>query len=123
MLNLLRFTYYLASAVSLFAGLATTASLFMADRAPQSPQYWVVTLAVILFFGLAGLLLLCIGRQLVALGVLAGTATDDHGAILRARWNRLAACMVLGGLVLLPILLLVAYVIVARIEQGFAIFG
>jgi len=58
MINLIRRTYFLAAAVSLFASLAVTASMLIAGRAPQSVQYWTITIAVSLFFIIAGLLLL-----------------------------------------------------------------
>ncbi len=71
MINLIRRTYFLAAAVSLFASLAVTASMLIAGRAPQSVQYWTITIAVSLFFIIAGLLLLGIGHHLSALGTLA----------------------------------------------------
>jgi len=123
MLYLLRAIYYLASAVSLFACLATTASMFIAERAPQSPLYWLITGAVSLFFAFLALLILGITRQLAAIGVLSRAMVDERGAALRARWKRLAVYLVLGGLILLSVLLIVTYAIVARIDQGFAVFG
>ncbi len=123
MLYLLRAIYYLASAVSLFACLATTASMLIAERAPQSPQYWAITGAVSLFFALLALLLFGITGQAAAIGVLSRAMVDERGAALRARWKRLAVYLVLGGLILLSVLLIVTYAIVARIDQGFAVFG
>jgi hypothetical protein len=46
---------------------------------------------------------------------------DDH-AQLKSRWRRLAVHMLLGGLLLVPVLLLIAWGILARIDQGFALF-
>jgi hypothetical protein len=47
---------------------------------------------------------------------------DDH-AQLKSRWRRLAVHMLLGGLLLVPVLLLIAWGILARVDQGFALFG
>ncbi len=123
MINLIRLTYFSAAAACLFASLAVTASMLIAERAPQSVQYWMITIAVSLFFVFAGLLLLGIGRHLSALGTLAYSMTNGDGALLKRRWRRLAYYLLLGGVVVLSFLLLVTYAILSRIDQGFAVFG
>lgn len=123
MMHLLRIIYFSAAASSLFAALLVTASMFIADRAPQSAQYWHITILVSLVFALIGFLLLGIGRHLFAIGLLAQSMTNDDGALLRSRWRRLAVHVLLGGLLVLLFLLLVTSAILARIDQGFSVFG
>lgn len=123
MIKLLRVTYYSAAALSLFAASAVTVSMLMPERAPHSAQFWIITIAVGLYFAAIGVVLLGIGRHLPAIGVLAKAMRNDEHAELRARWRRLAFHVLLGGLLLLPVLLLITWAILARIDEGFAIFG
>jgi len=123
MIKLLRVTYYSAAALSLFAASAVTVSMLMPERAPHSAQFWIITIAVGLYFAAIGVVLLAVGRHLPAIGVLAKAMTNDEGTELRSRWRRLAVHMLLGGLLLLPVLLLITWAILARIDEGFAIFG
>jgi hypothetical protein len=123
MANLLRIIFYTASAVSIFAALMTTASMFIADRTPQGYQYWIVTIVVSLTFVVVGLLLHGIARHASEIGLIARSTDDKHGIGLRKSWGRLAIYLSLGGLMSLAVLLVVAYAIVARINQGFAVFG
>jgi hypothetical protein len=120
---LLRIAYFAAAAISLFAGAAVTASMFITDRASQSSTFWFITVAVSLYFALIGAVLLGVARHLPAINRLAWSLTGDDGARLRHHWRRLAAYMLLGGLLFLPILVLVTYAILARIDEGFAVFG
>jgi hypothetical protein len=123
MIKLLRVTYYSAAALSLFAASAVTVSMLMPERAPHSAQFWIITIAVGLYFAAIGVVLLVVGRHLPAIGVLAKAMTNDEGTELRSCWRRLAVYMLLGGLLLLPVLLLITWAILARIDEGFAIFG
>jgi len=123
MIKLLRVTYYSAAALSLFAASAVTVSMLIPERAPHSAQFWIITIAVGLYFAAIGAVLLAVGRHLPAIGVLAKAMTNDEGTELRSRWRRLAVHMLLGGLLLLPVLLLITWAILARIDEGFAIFG
>jgi cbb3-type cytochrome oxidase subunit 1 len=121
--NLLRVTFFSAAAVSLFAASMVTVSMLIPGRAPHSTQFWIITIGVGLYFAALGLVLLGIGRHLPAIGDLAHATTNDEGALLRSRWRRLAVHMLLGGLLVVPVLLLIAYAILARIDEGFALFG
>jgi hypothetical protein len=123
MINLLRVTYYSASALGLLAATMAAVSMLIPARAPQSAQFWIITIGFGLFLALIGLVLLGIGRHLPAIGVLAQAMTSDDGARLRSHWRRLSAHLLLGGLMLVPVLLLIAWAILARIDEGFAIFG
>jgi hypothetical protein len=123
MMTMLRVTYLAAAALSLFAASMVTASMFIAERAPQSTRFWIITIVVSLFFASIGLMLLNIGRHLPAIGVLARSMTSDDGVQLMSRWRRLAVHMLLGGLVIVFVLLLVSSAILSRIDEGFAVFG
>lgn len=123
MINMLRVTYFAAAALGLFAASIVTVSILIPERAPNSSQFWIVTIGVGLFLAVVGLVLLGIGRHLPAIGVLAQSITNDDSAQLKSRWRRLAVHMLLGGLLLVPVLLLIAWGILARIVEGFALFG
>jgi hypothetical protein len=122
-MNLLRVTYFSAAALSLFTASMVTVSMLIPERAPQSAQFWIITIGVGLYFAVIGFVLLGIGRHLPAMGVLAQSMTNDYGAWLRSHWRRLAVHMLLGGLLAIPVLLLIAWAILARIDEGFALFG
>jgi hypothetical protein len=111
----LRLTYFSAAALSLFAASMVAVSMLMPERAPQSARFWIITIGVGAFLALLGLLLLGIGRQLHAIGVLARSMMGDAGVLLRSHYRRLAVHLLLGGWALLPVLLFVAYAIPARI--------
>jgi hypothetical protein len=112
---MLRLTYFSAAALSLFAASMVAVSMLIPERAPHSARFWSITIGVGVFFALLGLVLLGIGRHLPDIGVLAQSMTNDAGALLRRSYHRLAVHMLLGVLVLLPVLLFVAYAILARI--------
>ena len=115
---MLRLTYFSAAALSLFAASMVAVSMFMPERAPHSPRFWIITIGVGAFLASLGLVLLGIGRHLHAIGVHARSMMGDAGALLRSRYRRLAIHMLAGGLALLPVLLFVAYAIVARIRPA-----
>jgi hypothetical protein len=121
--TLLQGIYFTAAGLSLFASLAVTASMFMAERAPHSVRFWIITVAVSVFFALVGLLLVGIGRHLPAIGLLAQSVSKDTGILLQGRYRRLAFYMVVSGLMLWSLLLLIAYAILSRIDEGFSVFG
>ena len=123
MMNLIRLTYYSASAVCLFASLAVVASMLIAERAPKSLDFWIITIVVGMLLAFAGLLLVGISRQLFAIGALACSMTNRDGALLKRRWWRLASYLLAGGVMVLSLLLLMTYAILSRINQGFAVFG
>jgi hypothetical protein len=106
---LLRLTYFSAAALSLFAASMVAVSMLIPERAPHSARFWIITTGVGVFFASLGLVLLGIGRHLPAIGVLARSMTSEAGALLRSRYQQLSAHMLLGGLLLPPVLLFVAY--------------
>jgi hypothetical protein len=114
----LRLTYFSAAALSLFAASMVAVSMFMPERAPHSARFGIITIGVGAFLAVLGLVLIGIGRHLPAIGVLARSMMGDAGALLRRRYHRLAVHMLIGGLALLPVLLFIAYAIVARIRPA-----
>jgi hypothetical protein len=112
-----------AAGLSLFAALLVTGSLFIAERAPHSLQFLVISLVVSSMFLLIGVLLLDIQNTLSRLGKLTQGADANSTADLEKSWFRLLVYMILGGIALGAVLLLATYVILARIDQGFAVFG
>jgi hypothetical protein len=112
---LLRLTYFSAAALNLFAASLVAVSMLIPGRAPHSVRFWIITIGVGVYFALLGLILLGIGRHLPAIGVIAQSVRNDAGALLRSLYHRLAALMLVSGLALLPVLLLLAYSILARV--------
>ena len=121
---LVRLTYLLAAGLSLAAAALVTASMVIADRTPQTAWYWGVTISVSLFFAMLAFLLFGIARHLPAIGRIAhSTAEEVDVPHLRRLWTWLAMIMAIAGQLLCYLLALGVYVILARIDQGFAVFG
>jgi hypothetical protein len=114
--------YGLALVALLDAGLIF-ASLLIADRAPVSAQAWTVSLVVIAIFLLIAALCGGIGRQAGRLGALAPAVEGAAAARLRGALAALAGLLLGAALTFGAGLLLVGYGILARIDQGFAVFG
>lgn len=113
----------IAVALSMAAGLLVTASLFIADRAPQSPTFLWIHLIVSLVFLVLGILLAGIGREVFGLARIAAPASDPWAGALRMRLVRLLALLTVAGLGLSGILAILTYGILSRIDEGFAVFG
>ncbi|SEA99250.1 hypothetical protein [Rubrimonas cliftonensis] len=123
MILVLRLVMLLIAATSLLAAVLVTASLFIADRAPQSSQFLAISLVVSAFFAATGALAFGLQRQMARLRD-AGARLDGAAAERFAPpFHALARLLLAGGTILAPILLLATYVILARIDQGFAVFG
>jgi hypothetical protein len=121
--SLLQVIYFSAATLSLFASSMVAVSMLSTQRAPQSAQFWTVTIGVCVYLALMGFVLLGVGRHLTAIGFLAQSLPREEGARLGSHWRRLAVPMLLGGVLLVPVLLLIAWAILARLDQGFALFG
>jgi len=124
MIQLLRFTYFTAAALSLSAACMVTVSMLMPERAPHSAPFWVITIGLALFLAMLGILLLGIAHHLPAIGALARSRAGDAVATeIAIHWRRLAVHMLVAGLLLVPVLLLIAWAVLARMDEGFALFG
>lgn len=120
---LFRSVFIVAIILSFAAGALVTASFFIADRAPQSTWYIAVHLVITGIFLALGVLLIGIQRHLAAIALLARTGEGATSGDLRHNVNRLLSYLIAGGAVLAAILGVMTYVILARINQGFAVFG
>ncbi|MEE4238904.1 MAG: hypothetical protein V2I51_19455 [Anderseniella sp.] len=124
LVQFIRLIYLLAAGLSMAAAALVTASMVIAERAPQTTWFWGVTIFISLFFAGLALLLLGIAWHLPAIGQIAHCNTHEALApAFRRHWEWLAVIMAIAGLLLCLFLLLGVYVIIARIDQGFAVFG
>lgn len=122
-LTVVRLACFGLALVALLDAALIVASLLIADRAPVSAQAWTVSLIVVALFLLIAALCAGVGRQAGRIGALApvvegAAAARLRGALASLGWLLFGAALV-GG----TILLLAGYVILARIDQGFAVFG
>ena len=118
-----RAVYAAAALLSISVGGLVTASLFIAQRAPRGMEFLGVSLAVSGVFLGMGLLLLGIRRRTSSVvASLNGPGGEQARALVRhLRW--LTAYLLLGGLLLAGLLGVLTFAILARIDQGFAVFG
>jgi hypothetical protein len=123
MVVVLRFVYALGAVLSTAAAALVTASLFIAERAPQSTKILGISLVVSGVFVGVGVVLFGIQRHVAA----AAEALRDPGAGSAARaaaqLRRLVAYLLAGGAFVCMVLALLNYAILERIGQGFAVFG
>lgn len=123
MVLVLRLIYVGAALLSTAAGALVTASLFIAERAPQSTKFLGISLVVSAIYVAVGIVLLGIQRHAAA------TAAAVHGDVggssrrLDRHVSRLLAYLLAAGVFVCVVLALMAYGILARIDQGFAVFG
>jgi hypothetical protein len=115
--------FALAALLSLAASLLVTASLFIPGRSPESPEFLGISLVASGVFAGLCLLLAGIVVQVLALVRIAAGMAHETAAPLRRRLSRLLALFTIAGLCLCALLALIAYAVLARIDQGFAIFG
>jgi hypothetical protein len=115
--------FTLAAALSGSAGLLVTASLFIADRQPETYEYLWVHLFVSIFFLALGFLLYGIRVQFSGLARIAAEASDETSAKLKIRISRMLILFAIAGAWLCGMLAMITYAILARIDEGFAVFG
>ena len=99
LVQVVRLAYLLPAGLSMTAAALVTASMVIAERAPQTAWFWGITISVSLLFAILALLLLGIARHLPAIGRIAHSITDESASsALRRHWTRLAAIMAIAGL-------------------------
>ncbi len=117
------FVTTIAVALSMAAGLLVTASLFIAERAPQSPTFLWIHLVVSGVFLVLGLLLAGIGLEILGVARIAATAAEPWPSAFRTRLTRLLIFLTVAGLGLCGILAILTHGILSRMDEGFAVFG
>jgi Na+/melibiose symporter-like transporter len=123
MIGSFRIIYGIAASLCAVAGIIVAVSLFIPDRAPQSSQFLIITIIVIGIFGVVGILLFGIQLHLSRIAKITQVTDGKSANALRKTWFWLLVNLILGGLALNAVLLLATYAILARIDQGFAVFG
>jgi len=118
-----RLLYLCAAFLSIAAGALVVASLFIPDRAPQSTESFGIHIAVAAAFLVVGVLLLGIQRHVAGIAALAHGHDGEPARELATHVSRLLAYLVAGGAFLCSVLGVMAYAILARIDQRFAVFG
>jgi hypothetical protein len=116
-------SFAMAAALFGIAGLLVIASLFIADTRPETHGYLGIHLFVGGVFAGLALLLLGIMFQVIAIARIALAQDDAHAGLLRERLSRLLLLLLTSGLFLCLVMALVTYGILARINEGFAVFG
>jgi hypothetical protein len=124
MVAVFRFLYRCAAILSGAAGVLVISSVFIPDRAPRSTEFLGIHLGVGVVFLALGVLLFGIQRHVAGIAVLAARG-HDAGTMqeLAVQLNRLLAHLLAGGAFLCAVLGIMAYGILSRIDQGFAVFG
>ena len=118
-----RLLYLCAALLSGASGALVIASFFIPDRAPQSTESIGLHLAVGAVLLGVGVLLLGIQRHVAGIAALAHGDDGEQGRELATHVHRLLVYLLVGGPFLCAVLGLVTYAILARIDQGFAVFG
>jgi hypothetical protein len=118
-----RLLYLCAALLAIAAGAVVTASVFIPERAPQSSEMLGVHLAVGAVFLGVGVVLLGVQRHVAGIAALARGHDGEPGRELETHVSRLLGYLLAGGAFLCAALGLMTYAILARIDQGFAVFG
>jgi 4-amino-4-deoxy-L-arabinose transferase-like glycosyltransferase len=121
MVMLFRLVYASAAFLSIVAGTLVTASLFIADRAPQSVRFLVISLVVTAVFLGMGLVLFGIQRHFAAIA--AAVPGHESARELARHMAPLVVYLLAGGAFVCVVLGSLTYAILERIDQGFAVFG
>jgi hypothetical protein len=119
----LRLIYVGSALLSMAAAALVTASLFIASRATQSTKILGISLFVSGVFVATGFVLFGIQWQVAAVVAAARSPGGTSAPTLAAPVRRLVAYLLAAGAFVGGVLALLTYAILARIDQGFAVFG
>ncbi len=122
MVLVFRLVYACAALLATAAAALVTASLFIADRAPQSTEFLGISLVVSGAFVGVGVVLFGIQRHGAAVAAAVRGRSGEPTGQAATHLGRLVAYLVAGGLLACALLGILTYVILARIDQGFAVF-
>lgn len=100
-----------------------TASFVIADRAPQSTKFLGTSLVVSGVFVGVRLVLLRIRTHVTAIAAAARGEDGGSPRGLVKHADRLVAYLLAGGVLVCALLAALTFAILARIGQGFAVFG
>jgi hypothetical protein len=120
-LRTLRILCLLLAALAAADAVLVIASLFIADRAPLTSQATTVSLVVAALFTMMAGLALALQHSLTRLGRAISSSADEEPA--GRAFRQLVVTLLFTCLIFGPLLALVSYAILARIEEGFAVFG
>ena len=124
MVVVFRLVYLCAALLSSAAGVLVIASFFIPERAPRSTEFLGIHLAVGAVFLGVGILLFGIQRHLVGIAALGAHGhAAETAQELAAHLGQLLVYLLAGGAFLCALLGAMAYGILERIDQGFAVFG
>jgi hypothetical protein len=123
MVVVLRFVYAFGAVLSTAAAVLVTASLFIAERAPQSTKFLAISLVVSAVFAGVGLVFFGIQRHVAAVSAATRGQGGEPARELATHLRRLVSYLLAGGAFVCMVLALLGYAILARIDQGFAVFG
>ena len=123
LVHVLRLIYVGSALLSMAAAVLVTASLFIASRTPQSTKSLGISLVVSAVFVGVGVALFGIQRHVAAIAAATRGQGGEPAQELAAHLRRLLTYLLAGGAFVCMVLALLAYAILARIDQGFAVFG
>jgi hypothetical protein len=118
-----RLVYASAAFLAMVAGALVTGSLFIADRAPQSTRFLGISLAVSAVLAGVGFVLFGIQRHVAAVATAVRGDDADPSQDLPMHVDRLVVYLLAGGVLVCALLAVLTYAILARLDQGFAVFG
>jgi predicted PurR-regulated permease PerM len=123
MVVVLRLLYLGAALLAIAAGTLVIASFCIPERAPQSTESIGIHIVVAAVFLGAGVVLLGIQRHVAGIAALTNNHDGETAEKLASHVSRLLAHLVAGGVFLCVVLGVMAYAILARIDQRFAVFS
>ena len=118
-----RLVYLWAAVLATASGVLVTASLFIAERAPSSGEFLGISLVVSACFLGVGAVLFGVERHVACIADPTSRGDGEGARQLSTQVSRLLAYLLAGGILVMTVLALATYGILARIDQGFAVFG
>ena len=123
MILVFRLIYVCAALCAMAAALLVTSSLFIADRVPQNTNSLGISLVVSAVFVGMGIVLVGVQRHAAAVTAALRDPGGASAGQAPTHLRRLVAYLVAGGVPVCAALVILTYAILARIDQGFAVFG
>lgn len=118
-----RVVYWLVAALFFIAAGLVIASLYMAESPSHPPKFIYISVTVSGLFLAVGFLILGIQFRTVAIAKLGIGKRDEHKNGFDRHMPVLLAYLTIGGMALCMIMATITFAILARISEGFAVFG